>query len=412
MERVQTSAMTDGAVIAEYRSAIRALREGRFNLDLPASSTDEVGKLGAELLDLASHLERKFEEVSKLQKLAVNVSAGLFIEDILDRVYESFRTLIPYDRIGCAFLSDDRTKVIAHWARSEMPPENIKPGYQGVLAGSSLQQILDTGLPRIINDLEAYYAEKPDSVHTRMALSEGIRSSLTCPLVSQAKPIGFLFFSSRERNVYKDVHQGIFMQIAGQLSILIEKSRLYEQLFSLNQKLLAAERELTRKATYDALTGVYNRGAIFGLIDTQIARAQRLREPFAIVMIDIDHFKQINDVHGHVVGDMALRAVAETLKGSLREYDQLGRFGGEEFIIILGDVGRERALETAERLRAAVAGCGFGYEGRGIPLTISIGVTVAETAEKRDADAFVAAADRALYRAKRAGRNRVEADEF
>jgi len=240
-------------LIADYQAAIRAMREGKFGLLIPVGRSDEISKLGHELNELSTELERKFNEAIKLREISEEITAGLFLDDVLNRAYDSFRKVIPYNRMGCALLRDENNLLAAYWARTDAPKAKLTIGHTAAMAGSSLLQILETGSPRILNDLEAHLAEHPASASTKLIVEEGMRSSLTCPLIAQGKPVGFLFFTSREKNTYQDIHQDIFLQIAGQISILIEKSRLYQQLYELNQKLLLAQHELQHQATHDAL---------------------------------------------------------------------------------------------------------------------------------------------------------------
>lgn len=395
-------------LIAEYQAAIRALRDGRYNLSVPVDHSDEIGKLGHDLNELAQELERKFIEVSKVREISEEVSAGLFLNDVLSRIYDNFRLVIPYDRMGCALLNDENKSLTAYWEKSDAPKMKLNVGFTALMAGSSLQQIIETGQPRILNDLETYLAEHPGSVATRLITEEGMRSSLTCPLIAQGKPVGFLFFTSTNQNTYQNVHQGIFLQIAGQLSILVEKSRLYQQLYELNHKLLSAQRALEHQATHDALTGVYNRGAIVELLEGQIARAKRHGRPCSIAMLDVDHFKQINDTYGHLAGDTVLKAITARMKKCLREYDYLGRYGGEEFLVVLGDADQKTAMKTAERLRLAVGDETVAIEGKQLAITISAGVAMSEKSAGLNIDQIISAADQELYRAKSNGRNRVE----
>jgi diguanylate cyclase (GGDEF)-like protein len=236
-----------------------------------------------------------------------------------------------------------------------------------------------------------------------------MRSSLTCPLIAQGKPVGFLFFSSQEKNTYQGIHQDIFLQIAGQISLLVEKSRLYQQLYELNQRLLFAQHELQHQATHDALTGIYNRGAILEHMEAQLARAQRQNKALGVIMLDVDHFKQINDTHGHHAGDAVLRTIADRMKECLREYDYIGRYGGEEFLVVLGDADYETAIIIAERINQAIGGGTIAFGDKRLAVTISAGVTVAENCTELDADKITLAADQELYKAKSNGRNRVKA---
>lgn len=396
-----------GERIGHYQRAVRAMQEGRYDSPVPLGPKDEVGLLGEEISSLGRHLEARFAEASRLQAIAADVASGLFLDDVLAKVYDSFRALIPYDRIGCALLTDENRTLTAYWAKTTAKSPAIKPGYSAPMQGSSLQQILDSGRPRIINDLAAYAAAHPQSASTHQILAEGVRSSFTCPLIAAGKPVGFLFFSSRRKNTYQDVHQGVYLQIAGQLSALVEKSRLYQQLYELNQKLLFTQRQLEVQATHDALTGLLNRGAIEEMLRVELSRARRRAHAVGILLIDIDHFKRVNDTYGHAAGDDVLKAVAQELAGGLRGYDHVGRYGGEEFLVVLGEAEGDSAADTAERLRAAIEEKKLRFGNASVSVTLSAGVAVAQDATGVRSDAFVALADRALYRAKNSGRNRV-----
>ncbi|HEY3325724.1 MAG TPA: sensor domain-containing diguanylate cyclase [Novimethylophilus sp.] len=399
--------MTPDQQVQAYLDAIRSIREGISNVSIPEDQAEHIGVLGLELMKLAESLEQHFDEAKKLQQIAEEVTGGLFLDDVLNRIYDSFSLVIPYNRMGCALLSDDRSEVTSFWGRSDANDLKMMPGFTARSAGSSLQNILDTGNPRILNDLEAYLYEHPDSVSTQLVVAEGVRSSLTCPLIAQGKPIGFLFFSSFEKNTYRGLHQGVFLRIAAQLSMLIEKSRLYQEIVDLNRELMQAQKVLEEQATHDALTLIYNRKAIEGLLQVQLSRAQRLGRGLGVIMVDVDLFKQFNDIYGHLVGDKVLQAVALSMSENLRDYNYIGRFGGEEFLIVLSEADSESSMRIAERLRCAVGGHAFPIADRQLAVTISAGVAFAESVVGVQANDLIAAADEALYDAKRQGRNRV-----
>jgi diguanylate cyclase (GGDEF)-like protein len=133
----------------------------------------------------------------------------------------------------------------------------------------------------------------------------------------------------------------------------------------------------------------------------------RHKEGFALLLADLDHFKSVNDTHGHLAGDAALRHAAQALEGGLRTTDFLARYGGEEFAVILPHTGQAQAWMLAERLRRRVAGAALRYAGRAIPLTVSIGMAGFAPGQAATPVSLVAQADQALYAAKQAGRNRV-----
>lgn len=164
--------------------------------------------------------------------------------------------------------------------------------------------------------------------------------------------------------------------------------------------------QLQAAARTDAKTGLLNAAAWQREADTELARAQRTHEPLALLLIDIDYFKRVNDTHGHLVGDQVLIGVASTLCNQLRDYDVVGRFGGEEFVVLLPGADTVEACRVAERLRGRVRRLAIPAEDGTVGVTISVGVALFRM-HGEDLIELLAAADLALYRAKQSGRDRV-----
>lgn len=389
--------------VAAYASWVRELRHGSSPPRLVQDALDPLANLGRELELLSAAIARREDELRKLFDLVQTVESGVLLDEVLTRVFEGFSGVIPFERIGCAFLSDDRSRLVAYWARSELGPVKIESGYSQPMAGSSLEPILVTGQPRIINDLEAYLAAKPESAATGRIVAEGGRSSLTCPLIVEGRPLGFLFFTSGRTNAYGDTHQTVFRQIAAQVASVIEKSRLYEQLIAHNRRLLDHNQQLEVIATTDALTTVLNRRAIDNALDRAWTKYRQGRRRFGVIMADIDHFKSINDTLGHAAGDRTLREFARRLILQIRKTDAIGRYGGEEFLVVIDDMGGTDLLQMAERLRHAVGDTPFDL-GTDVAVTASFGVAQADSPVASPSD-LVQRADGALYDAKTRGRN-------
>jgi two-component system cell cycle response regulator len=177
------------------------------------------------------------------------------------------------------------------------------------------------------------------------------------------------------------------------------------RIVTLQEQLLATQRQLREQATRDALTGLWNRAAILDLLERELARGQREGRPVGVILADVDHFKGINDTFGHLAGDRVLRQVAGRLGEALRPYDTVGRYGGEEFLVVLPGCDAAAATGLAERLRRCVAAEPVGWEGGPVAVTLSLGVAAWDGSV--DTAGLLQAADEALYRAKGAGRNRV-----
>jgi diguanylate cyclase (GGDEF)-like protein len=185
--------------------------------------------------------------------------------------------------------------------------------------------------------------------------------------------------------------------------------RAGERIVALQIESLAARNALRKLATYDHLTGLRNRAAILAELDRELVRAQRDHSPVAAVMADVDHFKQVNDTYGHPVGDVVLAEIAQRMASEVRSYETIGRYGGEEFLIVLTGCDLAAAGKQAERVRRCVAAKEVVVRGVKLPITVSLGVASTCQGENLTAETLIEMADVAMYGAKLAGRNRVEA---
>lgn len=184
--------------------------------------------------------------------------------------------------------------------------------------------------------------------------------------------------------------------------------RAGDRILALQNELIQAREQLRFHATHDALTGAWNRKGIMELLSHELARARRTHEPLAVMMVDLDHFKSVNDTYGHAIGDAVLIEVASRLAHSVRTYDLVGRYGGEEFLIILSNASLFEARARAEHLCAVMRNSPVKSHSAEVNITISIGVTQAPLDREISESQLLHTADNALYHAKKQGRDRVE----
>jgi diguanylate cyclase (GGDEF)-like protein len=182
--------------------------------------------------------------------------------------------------------------------------------------------------------------------------------------------------------------------------------RAGRRVIELQEQLVKARENLRFEAMHDSLTGLLNRGAVMEQLNKELVRASRRGAPVAVLMGDLDHFKVINDTHGHAAGDAVLRETARRLKAGMRAYDSVGRLGGEEFIAVLPECDAKTGLSVATRLCRSLAEAPTQYKSSAIKQSISIGVAATDQFGSARGDELIRAADAALYRAKHAGRSR------
>jgi two-component system, cell cycle response regulator len=194
-------------------------------------------------------------------------------------------------------------------------------------------------------------------------------------------------------------------------SELRARLRACNRILTLQDDQIRAHEQLRFQATHDALTGSFNRGEILEMLRRELERGARSKTTTGILMLDIDHFKMINDTYGHLTGDAVLREVTQRISKAVRSYDSVGRYGGEEFVVVLPGCSREQVDHGAERVRAAVDNGPVWVNEAQVPVTVSIGAAVTTHGGISEKE-ILAAADVALYQAKRIGRNRTVVSDF
>ncbi|BAO63777.1 MULTISPECIES: GGDEF domain-containing protein [Pseudomonas] len=223
----------------------------------------------------------------------------------------------------------------------------------------------------------------------RLEFGQRGHHSISYSLSHEGEPMGELVFRRNQR--FSESEQGSLESLLSTLLYPMRNALLY--------------RAATRSALRDPLTDTGNRIAMDQTLQREIEMARRHLLPLSLLMLDIDHFKRINDNHGHSAGDQVLKAVAAAIKGQLRNVDMVFRFGGEEFLILLSNTGREAAAMVGERLRHAAQAQDYRADGQPIELTVSLGCSTLLPGES--AESLLRRADSALYVAKREGRNRL-----
>lgn len=213
--------------------------------------------------------------------------------------------------------------------------------------------------------------------------------SLSYSLSHEGEQMGELVFRRNQR--FNDKEQGDLESLLSSLLYPMRNALLY--------------RAATQSALRDPLTGAGNRIAMEQTLQREIDMSRRHQQPLSVLMLDIDHFKRVNDSHGHSAGDDVLKAIAATIKAQLRNVDMVFRYGGEEFLVLLSNTSREAAAMVGERLRYATQAAEYYADGQLIELTVSLGCSTLLPGES--ADSLLRRADSALYVAKREGRNRL-----
>lgn len=343
-------------------------------------------ELKAALGTVNTRLKTRVDELEVLFEIVRTIASTLDLSEVLSRVTSLLPPKLKVDRFSIMLLNQDNgLEVLKAFPLNEGSEGLVFEMGEGI-AGHAAATRKSVYVP----DLEHEQRFKL----LNAAAMRGRGCLLSIPMVHGSSLLGVLNFERREKADFDREEIEYFSAVADQTAIAVQNARLHEQTVALS--------------VTDPLTGVPNRRHLFQQLEAEISRAGRFSTPLSLVMIDIDHFKHLNDSAGHRAGDVALKEVCTTLKGSIRRVDTLARYGGEEFVVLLPQIGRTEALEVGEKLRRAVHETAYenGSVQPGGRITISVGVACLPT-DATDQAGLVDAADAALYASKRGGRDRV-----
>jgi diguanylate cyclase (GGDEF)-like protein len=243
--------------------------------------------------------------------------------------------------------------------------------------------------PQLIHNLH----DDPANITGMFPEVQDVKSAIVAPLVMKGQVLGALSLESTKASAFNESDLRLLVSFGATATAAIQNARLHS--------------EVQKLAITDALTGLYNRRGLFELGQREVERSRRYKRPLVAIMMDVDHFKFINDYYGHAVGDQVLVAVAKRCSDNLRRIDILGRLGGDEFTFLLPETDMFTASHVAERVRQTVSERPVVTEETPISVSVSLGVARATSATP-DLEVLISRADAAMYVAKREGRNRVE----
>jgi two-component system, cell cycle response regulator len=357
--------------------AVAALGNGDFDVPVNTSSVDEVGRLGASFEAMRLQVRSTMRATAARASVATQLTLAQPLETALARVC---------DELG-ASLEVDTAMIVVNGSEMSDPFAVANGGHHIDVAG-----MLDGNGP--LGEAYRYAGRGAMLLGASGASREarlGVREFCVAPLRLGTYVHGVLAVACESR-VFMTGDTDLVASTAEQISLALERYRF-----------LAV---VQRQATVDDLTGLYNHRFLVDSLGQQVALAERLGTPLAILMLDIDHFKLLNDTHGHHAGDLALSAFARSLVGNVRRADLAARYGGEEFVVVMPNTTAHEAFLVAEKIRLAVAATDVRLPGaKTVRLSVSIGVAAYPEHTTTAAELF-SLADDALYLAKRTGRQR------
>ncbi len=401
IRRMQTKSRPSIIVIPENKDKdelIGTLKDGADDFILPPVSASELSARVREQLRLSGfysrfHADR--ESLRSLLEITNAITTSLNPTEVFQTIVNRVAEATGAERCSIVLVTRNEGYVLASHDDPELKDKKIDlQKYPEIIEAINRKD------PLIVDDI----ATNPLMCAVKDSVKglEG-KSLLLVPIVFNDRVLGTLFLRTKKEGGGFDDDEVNFCRIVANSAFhAIKNARIFQQLAEENSYLQEA-------AITDHLTGLYNHNHFYLHLDEDFMRASRYRTPLSLIMMDIDHFKSINDTHGHRAGDMVLRDLARLVKNAVRKSDVLARYGGEEFAMILPNTDLKGAADEAERLRKMVE----AYRFRAFPdirVTMSLGVAAYPHKAIASSGDLVSRADEALYRAKHGGRNRVVVD--
>lgn len=333
---------------------------------------------------------RQAEEAETLRRAGAAVAATLNQEESIDRVLEQLALVVAYDSASVQLRRDTETVIVGGRGFADMH----------TMLGQAFALDGDERAYTVYHERRPYHTNATTSSDRPASAPPQSRSWLGVPLSIHDDVIGMLTLDSTQPNHFGDAHLRLVLAFADQVAIALENARLFA--------------EVQQLATTDPLTGLYNRRHFFTLAERACGQALRARHTLSVIMLDLDNFKRINDRYGHASGDHVLRTVAEVCRRVVRTTDIVGRYGGEEMVLLLPRTSDVDVEEAAERLRRTIAETPVMIEGAPLSITASLGVATCygpcsgSPCPDNLLACMIDRADQALYMAKQRGKNRVE----
>ena len=338
--------------------------------------------------ELEEKEQRQFAEA--LADTASIINSSLDVDEVLNHILENVDKVVPHDSANIALVDEFGVVRFVKVKGYEKfgTREQVLSIERRVDEIPNLKKMAESGSPSINPDTWA----DPEWIKD-LPGSGWIRSYIGAPIKRKEKLLGFINLDAATPNFFKTKYLSRLQALADQAAFAIENAQLFKQMEQL--------------AITDSLTGLFNRRFFFAFAENEIERSRRYNKNLSIIMMDIDHFKEVNDRFGHQVGDQVLKEIADICLSILRKVDVMCRYGGEEFAVLLPETEESDAAHAAERMCTAISSSRLDSGNGPVSVTVSIGVAEMNKA-RGSLEKLLAAADKALYTAKETGRNRVQ----